>query len=307
MRRRHRRWHVTTGAIILLVCLAAIGAGVVFGRTIIGALGHRAPTAAGGGQIDAGGQSGSGSPTGQAGQTGQTGQTGQSGQAGGPAPVIAEVQFSLPGLVTFNVQAGRFDSRDNADNLVTSLIKAGYPAWSTGAPPYRVYVGAFADKKNAIALATKLKAERPGDCGSAWATSIAAPSINKTVSGTDKAGLEAISTALATVSEMAAKEAALWDARAKDALKPADLKALSDAYSAKLSKAASDVRAASAADSALRDKTLTAIVAAQNNLAKVNSLAAGGTSGQYSDASASLIEVTELYAEAVATLTPVGN
>ncbi|MGE5560626.1 MAG: SPOR domain-containing protein [Chloroflexota bacterium] len=306
MRRRRRTWHPTTGAIVLLVIIVAIGAGILFGRTIIGLLGLGKPPVVdagnngtgnqGTGQTNTGGQSGTGSPSGTGGQSG----------AGG-TPAIVEVPFKIPALVTFNVQAGRFDNRDNASKLVTALTKAGYPAWSTQSPPYRVFVGSFADKKNANTLAAKLKAERPTDCGAAWTTSIAAPAIDKTMVGTDQTALASINTALQTVSEFATKEAMLWDARANDKLAAADLTALADAYSARLSKSSTDVKAATAVDSALRDKTLKAVVAAQNNLAKLKSLASGGTQAQYVEAAASLIEVSELYADAVAALTPVGN
>lgn len=306
--RRRRRWHATPGAIMILVIFLAIVAGVLFGRTILSALNNRPPATTDNSQTGAP-PADTGGAGEQSGQTGQSGESGASGQAGSgePAGTVAEIPFKLPALVTFNVQAGRFDSRDNADKLVASLTKAGYPAWSTTAPPYRVYVGSYADKKNAAALAEKLKTERPADCGSAWTTSIAAPAIDKTIAGTDKAALEALATALQTVSEMAAKEAALWDARAKGTLQAAALKALNDAYGAKLSKAAADIRATSGGDQTLRDKTLGTVVAAQNNLGKVAALANGGTNAQYVDAATSLIQLSELYADAVVTLTPVGD
>lgn len=303
MRRRRRRWRPTAGAVILLVSLLAVVAGIMFGRALIGSLDRGAPVASGG-QTGTGAQPGQ---TGQSGQTNQTGQGSQTGQTGGSAGGVVQVPINLPAVVTFTVQAGRFDSRANAENLVASLTKAGYPAWGAQAPPYRVFVGMYADKKNAAALATKLKAERPSDCGEAWTTSIAAPAINKTIAGSDRAALTAAGAAFRTVAELVDQEAALWDARAKGTLKSADLKAFVDKYSPELSKVLADLRAATGGDATLRDKAMTVAVAAQNNLAKVNALTANGATSAYNDAISSLIELVELYAAAVVVLTPIGN
>lgn len=317
MRRRRRRWRPTAGAVILLVSLLAVVAGIMFGRALIASLDR-------GTAVASGGQTGTRAQPGQTGQSGQTNQTSPSGQAGagteagqpsgsgagstgGSAGAIAQVTFDLPAVVTFTVQAGRFDSRANAQNLVASLTKAGYPAWGAQAPPYRVYVGMYADKKNAAALAAKLKAERPSDCGEAWTTSIAAPAINKTVSGADRATLTAVGVALRTVAGLIGQEAGLWDARAKGTLKSADVKAFVDRYSPEVSKALADLRAATGGDMTLRDKAVSVALAAQGNLTKVGALTSNAAASAYNDAISSLIELAELYAAAVVILTPIGN
>lgn len=313
MRRRRRRWRPTAGAVILLVSLLAIAAGIMFGRALIASLDGGTPVASRE-QAGTGAQS---SQTGQGGQTSQTGQSGQpsagtatgqsSGSGAGSAGTEAQATFDLPAVVTFTVQAGRFDSRSNAENLVAALTKAGYPAWGARTPPYRVFVGMYADKKNAAELAAKLKAERPGDCGEAWTTSIAAPALNKTVSGADRATLTAASTALRTVAGLINQEAALWDARARGTLKSADVKAFVDRCSPEVNKALADLRATSGGDAALRDKAMAVLVAAQGNLTKVNALTSSATNSTYNDAISSLIDLAELYAATVVILTPTGS
>jgi hypothetical protein len=243
VRRNRRRWHFRPGKFVLVIAvvLVALGVGLLFGRVVGGLLasarsGGAAEPTTGTGQPGTGGTqptTGGTQPT-----TGTTPPT-----TGTTDPAIAEVAFKLPSVAIFTVQAGRFDSRDNATQLVTALTKAGYPAWGTETPPYKVFVGLFADKKVAATVTAKLKTDRP-ECSEAWTTSIAAPLIDKQVSGTDAKMLTAAAAGLKSVAEIINREAALSDARSRGTLKAADLTALCDAYRDKLKTGLADLRAA---------------------------------------------------------------
>jgi hypothetical protein len=313
VRRNRRRWHFRPGKFVLVIAvvLVALGVGLLFGRVVGGLLasarsGGAAEPTTGTGQPGTGGTqptTGGTQPTtgGTQPTTGTTPPT-----TGTTDPAIAEVAFKLPSVAIFTVQAGRFDSRDNATQLVTALTKAGYPAWGTETPPYKVFVGLFADKKVAATLTTKLKTDRP-ECSAAWTTSIAAPLIDKQISGTDAKMLTAAAAGLKSVAEIISREAALSDARSRGTLKAADLTALCDAYRDKLKTELADLRAATGGDAALREHVMSVILLAQGNLSQVADLAATGTDAKYNAAVTSLLRLTETYADAVVLLTPTGQ
>jgi cell division septation protein DedD len=69
---------------------------------------------------------------------------------------------SSPGGPTpsrFHVQAGSFENRDGAIDLMARLRNHGYAVALIGGPPYRVWVGGYLDRGTAERLAGNLRAE----------------------------------------------------------------------------------------------------------------------------------------------------
>lgn len=82
-----------------------------------------------------------------------------------PAPPVEELPEDEEEVVVsreeeFMVQAGVFNSRDNAQRLKTLLEEEGFQVWITDSQPYRVHLGLFSDRRDAEEI--RDEAERKG-------------------------------------------------------------------------------------------------------------------------------------------------
>ncbi len=81
-----------------------------------------------------------------------------------PVPPVEELREDEEEIVspedTYMVQAGVFNSRDNAQRLKSLLEEEGFQVWVTDSQPYRVHLGVFSNRRDAEEI--RDEAERKG-------------------------------------------------------------------------------------------------------------------------------------------------
>jgi len=123
-----------------------------------------------------------------------------------PAAPNARLTFELPQLTIYRLQVGSFQNRENALALVAELDRAGFPAYVTELAPYQVGAGVYG-----MELAAKARAGQLQALGyDVFVKDLAIGGTGVTLSGATEQQLTTVKNALQQLATVIAEQGDLW-------------------------------------------------------------------------------------------------